>query len=162
MRLLLLILIFSLNCHSAPVNAESIFTQLDKLEHAVEITIGRLDSGLLMDDAVKEDFALMAGRQIEFALISLDAAHLLEEDYYHLALYLLARRYCYYDLAIELLEFEVKMAQIKEVKNWLREKIREVTALKSSSGAVIMSGVNFTISEEFASLKRVLRKAGAR
>lgn len=162
MRFLLLILILSLSWCSTLSAAESIFAQLDKLENAVEIAIGRLDSGLLMEGRVKEDFALMAGRQIEFALISLDAADLLEEDYYHLALYLLARRYCYYDLAIELLEFEVKMAQIKEVRNWLREKIREVIALKSASGAVNMSGVDLKIKEEFASLKRVLRKAGAR
>lgn len=139
------------------INAESVFSQLDKLEQAVTIANDRLESGIEQDTSQNADFAQIAGRQLEFALLSLDAGHLLVEDYYHFALYLIARQQANYVLAMELLEFEYKLAEFKALKNWLNKRILLMHSLQGPKAGI---DSKFTIRDEFASFRKMLKKLG--
>lgn len=155
--LLLPLMLASLLLISSALGAETVSAQLNKLEQAVGIASSRLESGISSDENGSSDFSLQAGRQLEFALLSIDAANLLEEDYYHFALYLLARQAGHYRLAVELLSFEYQLARFSPLKKWLKQRIDQLNALASSAGGV---DKNFSISAEFASFRKMLKKYG--
>lgn len=151
-----LLLLLILCC--CPVGAESIFAQLNKLEQAVTIAVSRLDSGIEQDISGNADFARSAGRHLELALLSLDSGHLLAEDYYHLALYVIARQQANYNLALEVLEFEYKLAEFKALKSWLNKRIFQIKTLKNSANQLDR---DFSIKSEFSSFRKMLKKNGA-
>ncbi|MDD3148067.1 MAG: hypothetical protein PHD82_12235 [Candidatus Riflebacteria bacterium] len=109
--------------------AESYRSQLQTLEKAVIISIERLESGIELESITGKNFSEKAGRQLEFALLSLDAGHLLQEDYYHFALYVVARHFKHYLSAIELLTYELEMTGQKALKNWLNRRIEQLQKL---------------------------------
>lgn len=147
---------------ASPLAAESVLKQVDTLEKAVLLAALRLDSETLITELSEKDFLSQAGRQVEFALINLEAGNLLEEDYYHLALYMIARNSAKLDQALELLQYELKFAELKAVKAWLTEKIREILLLKKAIAENRPIWDRFDISKEFSGFKKALLKSGAR
>lgn len=137
------------------LSAESVSDQLNTIEKAVNIAVARIESGLVSDSASGEDFLSMSGRQFELAVLSLSAGHLLEEDYYNLALYMMASHFKEYDAAIKVLEFEEKQNSHRALKKWLRAKIEFTRKMKSDE---LEYGLKkrFSIQDEFKSLKNTL------
>ena len=87
---LLLLFLFS-----QPAGADSVFSQLKTLEQAVNITLQRLESEIQLEPAsttVDIDFSQRAGQQLQMTLVGMGRESLLQEDYYNLCLYLLARK----------------------------------------------------------------------
>ncbi len=155
LSLLLLILL------SQPAGAGSVFSQLKILEQAVNITLNRLESDIQFDQPVPAtgpaavDFSQRAGRQLEMTLSGMGHESLLQEDYYHLCLYLLARKTCNYAAAIAPLEYEAGMAEMPQLRRWLRQRlslIHELAAGKKKEER------NFSIAGEFADLRRLFKE----
>lgn len=142
-----------------PAAAESVRTQLKTLETAVNITIDRLEYDIELEVSADGNFRETAGRQLQFSLLSLNAGHLLQEDYYHFALYLIARRFKQYQTAVELLNFEYEMTGLRALKNWLQQRIDLLQKLLRQPGS---ADGEFSIPGEFSSLRNLLKNFGLR
>ncbi len=147
---------------SSLLSAENIIQQLQTLEKAVNQCIDRLDSdisleciGGLTDTSGDDNFMTVAGRQLELSLLSMNAGHLLQEDYYHFSLYLIARHYKKYEAALELLRFEKKMAGFIPLQNWLQKLIDTVTNLQRTREA---EDHEFAVARDFQGLIALLKK----
>ncbi len=142
-------------CPVVSIFAESVSDQLKIIEKAVHIAVSRIESGLVAEPAPGEEFLAMSGRQFELAALSLSAAHLLEEDYYNLALFMMASHFKKYDAAIKVLEYEFKQTSHRGLKKWLSDKIESTRKNKSESVEMTIKKV-FSIEEEFRSLRKSL------
>lgn len=150
---LMLLLFFSLQA-----NAESVFSQLKTLEQAVNITLQRLESEIQLGPAsttVDIDFSQRAGQQLQMTLVGMGRESLLQEDYYNLCLYLLARKKCDYAAAIAPLEYEIGMAEIPQLRHWLQQRLALIREL---AGGKKPEERDFSIAGEFADLRRLLRQ----
>jgi len=150
-----LLLLFLFN---HPASAESVFSQLKTLEQAVNITLNRLESDIQLDPATGPatvDFAQRAGQQLQMTLVALGRESLLQEDYYHLCLYLLARKNRDYAAAIAPLEYEVNMAQIPQLRRWLQ---RRLSLMHEMASGKVPEEPGFSIADEFNDLRRLLRR----
>lgn len=158
LRLMTSIALVMLLLFSRQASAESVFSQLKILEQAVNITLQRLESEIQLEPAstaVDIDFSQRAGQQLQMTLVGLGRESLLQEDYYNLCLYLLARKTCNYSAAIEPLEYEIGMAEIPQLRHWLQQRlllIRELAVGKKQETR------DFSIAGEFADLRRLLRR----
>ncbi len=146
--------------------AENVVQQLRILEKAVNQCIERLDSDIYLENAgepsgtaSESGFLELTGRQLELSLLSLDAARLLQEDYYHFSLYLIARHYKKYEIALELLRFEKKMAEFVPLKNWLQKRIDTIICLQRTTPVV---DADFAIAKDFQGLIDLLKKYNIR
>ena len=143
---------------SRQAGAESVFSQLKILEQAVNITLQRLESDIQMEPAsatVDIDFSQRAGQQLQMTLVGLGRESLLQEDYYNLCLYLLARQARDYDAAIAPLEYEIGMAEIPQLRRWLQDRL---SLMHELAGGRKNEDSGFSIAGEFAGLRRLLRK----
>jgi len=150
---LLLLFLFS-----QPAGADSVFSQLKTLEQAVNITLQRLESEIQLEPAsttVDIDFSQRAGQQLQMTLVGMGRESLLQEDYYNLCLYLLARKKCDYAAAIAPLEYEIGMAEIPQLRRWLQQRLALIREL---AGGKKPEERDFSIAGEFADLRRLLRQ----
>ncbi|GEM_PF-1716850 len=148
---------------TAFLQAASIFSDLQILETAVMRTIDRLQSDAQIDPPENKsdsDFRQLAGRQLEFSLLSLGAENLLHEDYYNFSLYLIARSFNRPKLARELLVYETGMAEFAPLKRWLELRINAIdrTTNASITASTSVSCGSFSINDEFVDLKKLLKK----
>ena len=150
----ILIIFFLLLFGQFAAVAESVSRQLGNLKKAVSICIERLDSNALLPAGENQDFLTTAARQLEFALLSQGKPELLEEDYYNFALYLIARHYGKYGPAIELLEYEYRLAGFKALKNWLQNRIETLGKLQKAPCPI---DAGFSIENEFKSFCNMLK-----
>ena len=98
--------------------------ELSTLEKAAIMANNRLTQGILLTEIKNEkSFEEQAGKQIEFALISLNAENLLTEDWYDLALYCLARKHRYYSLALSILKKEYDIEKYPRLRRWIEKRI---------------------------------------
>lgn len=98
--------------------------ELSTLEEAAIIADNRLKQGIFLSEITDEkSFEKEAGKQIEFALISLNAENLLTEDWYDLALYCLARKHKYYTLAVSILKKEYEIEKFPRLRKWIQKRI---------------------------------------
>ena len=98
--------------------------ELSTLEKAAIMANNRLIQGILLTEIKNEkSFEEQAGKQIEFALISLNAENLLTEDWYDLALYCLARKHRYYSLALSILKKEYDIEKYPRLRRWIEKRI---------------------------------------
>ena len=157
-RSLAILLVFCV-LGTAFLQAANLYSELQILETAVMQTIDRLQSDVQIDspkDKSDAVFRQLAGRQLEFSLLSLGAENLLQEDYYHFSLYLIARSFNRPMLARELLIFETGMAEFDPLKKWLQLRINTIDHNLCASISVPFE--SFSISAEFADLKKLLKK----
>ncbi|GAB1351964.1 hypothetical protein MASR1M12_06950 [Erysipelotrichia bacterium] len=141
-----------------PAGAESVFSQLKTLEQAVNITLNRLESDIQIDPATGPaavDFAQRAGQQLQMTLVGLGRESLLQEDYYHLCLYLLARKTGNYTAALEPLDYEIKMAEMPKLRQWLQLRLSMMHELAAGK---VPEERDFSIAGEFSDLRRLLRR----
>ncbi len=158
-KLMCLCVLLAIYLSAAPPTAASVFSQLKTLETAVNLTLERLQSGIQFEISEPGDFRETAGQQLQLALLGLDAADLLQEDYYHLSLYLIARHFKQYAVALELLEFEFQAAEFRGLKNWLAQRIDQI---KKLAGQPASGKDELSVAEEFKSLRNLLKKHGIR
>lgn len=142
-------------CFSGVIYAESVIDQLRIIEKAVNMAVSRIETGFVADPE-PGDFKGLCGRQFELAVLSLSAEHLLEEDYYHLALYMMTTHFRLYDDAIEILELELDLARHRPVKKWLKTRIARLREVKKSGKPA--PAKQFSITEEFKSLRQTLTR----
>lgn len=122
--------------------------QLNILEKAALMADARLSQGLLIEEYKNEaEFEKQAGFQIEFALINLDSRDMLTEDWYDLALYCLARKHKYYDLALRVLKKEYEIEKYPSLSRWIKSRIKHI----EKPG---FSEENFSISEELRNFRK--------
>lgn len=122
--------------------------QLNTLEKATLMADSRLSQGLLIENFNSEaDFEKQAGFQIEFALINLESREMLTEDWFDLALYCLARKHKYYNLALKILKKEYEIEKYPKLSRWIMHNINllEKPGFKED---------NFNISEELHQFRR--------
>lgn len=107
-------------------SAFSLFAdELSTVEKAAILANNRLTQGILLTEIKDEkSFEEQAGKQIEFALISLNAENLLTEDWYDLALYCLARKHRYYGLALFILKKEYEIEKYPRLRKWIEQRIK--------------------------------------
>ena len=99
--------------------------ELSTIEKAAVIANNRLSQGLLLEEIKNQkSFEEQAGKQIEFALISLNSQELLTEDWFDLALYCLARKHKYYNLAISILKKEYEIEKYPRLRKWIQNRIQ--------------------------------------
>jgi hypothetical protein len=103
----------------------SIFAdELSTIEKAAVLANNRLSQGFFLTDIKDEkSFEEQAGKQIEFALISLNSQELLTEDWYDLLLYCLARKHKYYNLALSILKKEFEIEKYPRLRKWIKKRI---------------------------------------
>ena len=103
----------------------SIFAdELSTIEKAAFLANNRLTQGIFLTDIKDEkSFEEQAGKQIEFALISLNSQDLLTEDWYDLVLYCLARKHKYYNLALSILKKEYEIEKYPRLRKWIQKRI---------------------------------------
>ena len=103
----------------------SIFAdELSIIEKAAFLANNRLTQGIFLTDIKDEkSFEEQAGKQIEFALISLNSQDLLTEDWYDLVLYCLARKHKYYNLALSILKKEYEIEKYPRLRKWIQKRI---------------------------------------
>ena len=98
--------------------------ELSTVEKAAIMANNRLTQGILLTEIRDEkSFEEQAGKQIEFALISLKAENLLTEDWFDLALYCLARKHKYYNLALSILKKEYEIEKYPRLRKWIEKRI---------------------------------------
>lgn len=98
--------------------------ELSDVEKATILANNRLTQGIFLTDIKDEKtFELQAGKQIEFALISLNSQELLTEDWYDLSLYCLARKHKYYNLALSILKREYEIEKYPRLRKWIKKRI---------------------------------------
>ena len=113
-------LIVYILCSSFILSAD----ELSTVEKAAIMANNRLTQGILLTEIKDEkSFEEQAGKQIEFALISLNAENLLTEDWYDLALYCLARKHKYYNLALFILKKEYEIEKYPRLRKWIEKRI---------------------------------------
>jgi hypothetical protein len=140
-------------------SAASVISELRTLEDAVNLTISRLESGIGFDYGNDEDFCFAAGQQLQLSLLSLDAGHLLQEDYYNLSLYIVARSQRHYAFALELLQRELQAADFRFLQSWLKARIVELEKLAI---APEVADYQFSVAGEFSDLRHLLHKNGVK
>ena len=119
MKKILLLIVYIL-CSSFILSAD----ELSTVEKAAIMANNRLTQGILLTEIKDEkSFEEQAGKQIEFALISLNAENLLTEDWYDLALYCLARKHKYYNLALSILKKEYEIEKYPRLRKWIQKRI---------------------------------------
>ena len=119
MKKILLLIVYIL-CSSFILSAD----ELSTIEKAAIMANNRLTQGILLTEIKDEkSFEEQAGKQIEFALISLNAENLLTEDWYDLALYCLAREHKYYNLALFILKKEYEIEKYPRLRKWIQKRI---------------------------------------
>ncbi|MBQ2591711.1 MAG: hypothetical protein II567_00340 [Candidatus Riflebacteria bacterium] len=103
----------------------SIFAdELSIIEKAAFLANNRLTQGIFLTEIKDEkSFEEQAGKQIEFALISLNSQDLLTEDWYDLVLYCLARKHKYYNLALSILKKEYEIEKYPRLRKWIQKRI---------------------------------------
>lgn len=154
-----LLLVFGLLFWSASLVGASVFTDLKILEKAVNATVARLESEISIDEGNDENFYAIAARQLQLTLLSFDAGHLLREDYFNLSLYFIARQSRQYQLALELLQRELKQADARFLKEWLQAKITALEILLRDPDNTLDE---FSAAVEFSDLRSLLRKNNIR
>ena len=98
--------------------------ELSTVEKAAIIANNRITQGILLTEIKDEkSFEEQVGKQIEFALISLNAENILTEDWYDLALYCLARKHRYYNLALFILKKEYEIEKYPRLRKWIQKRI---------------------------------------
>ncbi|MBR4569828.1 MAG: hypothetical protein IKO19_04090 [Candidatus Riflebacteria bacterium] len=116
----ILLLIVYIICSSFILSAD----ELSTIEKAAIMANNRLTQGILLTEIKDEkSFEEQAGKQIEFALISLNAENLLTEDWYDLVLYCLARKHKYYNLALSILKKEYEIEKYPRLRKWIQKRI---------------------------------------
>lgn len=99
--------------------------ELHTIEKAANIVQNRLEQGLFFTPITDEQsFEEQAGKQIQFAIMSLNAHELLTEDWFDLLLYCIARKYRYYNLALRLLRKEYEMEEYPQLRRWINHRIK--------------------------------------
>lgn len=99
--------------------------ELHTIEKAANIVQSRLEQGLFFTPINDEQsFEEQVGKQIQFALMSLNAQELLTEDWFDLLLYCIARKYRYYNLALRLLKKEYEMEEFPQLRRWINHRIK--------------------------------------
>ena len=142
MKKLLTILLFILI--SSVLFADQLYT----LEKAILMADSRLAHGILIESYKSEaEFEKQAGTQIEFALINLDSRDMLTEDWYDLALYCLARKYKYYNLALRLLKKEYEIEKYPRLSRWIMSRVKLLEAPGYSEES-------FNVTEELRDFRR--------
>jgi len=143
-------------CLSLESAAETVIDQLRIVEKAVVTAVARIESGLLTEQSPGENFQEKCGRQFEFAMLNAAAGHLLEEDYYNLALYMMAAHFKQHLDAIKVLEYELNMARHRPVKKWLSSRIERLREIQKANNQT--PAKKFSIVEEFKSLRQSLTR----
>lgn len=144
--------------------AASVLRDLNQLELLVSHTIERLESGITLDQQPEPDFSRRAGLQFELSALAAGRPDLLEEDYYHLALSLIARHFAEYDLAHRLLQLELAAQKLDTTRHWLIKEISEIEKLQAATkeqtkSLLLPSRDHKMILQD---LKKTLAKAGVR
>ena len=98
--------------------------ELSLIEKASLLADSRLNQGIFLSEITDEkSFEEQAGKQIEFALISLNSQELLTEDWFNLILYCLARKHKYYNLALSILKKEYEIEKYHRLRKWIQKRI---------------------------------------
>lgn len=127
--LTILLMIFMFAITTYPVKA-SVHSDLKDLALVIEQAVDRLDSGIELTPVKSDEFLRQASLQFELAALAMNKKQLLEEDFYHLGLSLIARHFLHYDLAAELLQCELAKPDSMFIRDWLRKEIAELQNLE--------------------------------
>ncbi|EKD84197.1 MAG: hypothetical protein ACD_39C00187G0002 [uncultured bacterium] len=143
----------------------SILRDLTCLEQVIEQTIRRLESDIEFDSKSSDDLVSRASLQLELSALAAGRPDLLEEDYYHLALSLIAEHFGEYATACQLLRKEMKAQTLSAARDWLRKEITELeNILKVTSQE--QASQNLAPERDYQAtlldLKKTLARAGVR
>jgi len=157
----ILIILLSVGANNATA---SVLNDLDQLVKVIGHTIDRLESGITLDQPNESDFAEIAGLQLELSALAVGRADLLEEDYYRLALSLIARHFAKYDLASNLLKLELASQKLPAAKHWLLKEIADLDELIASSKKQSLSQLKPSCDYKLIlqDLKRIFARSGIR
>ncbi len=98
--------------------------ELNIIEKAINIAHNRLTQGLFVSEISNEkEFEEQAGKQIEFALISLNSRDLITDDWHSLCVYCLARKHKYFNLAISILKEAYNAENYPKLRKWIKKRI---------------------------------------
>ncbi len=154
------LLIFLGGTTFAAFAGESIIKQLQTLEKAVGVALKRIESQVMLDDHDQQDFTDADEGRIR--MISLNAGICGKKIslIFHCTL---CRHLQKYEQAKSILEYEIKMATVPQVKNWLQRRLQNLgNATNATASADISSQDRFSINEEFRDLVKTLKRAGVR
>lgn len=150
---------------SSIASAGSILRDLDCLELVIEQTIKRLESDIEFDHEPSGDLVSRAGRQLELSALATGRPELLEEDYYNLALSLIAGHFGDYTTACQLLRNELKIQTIDATSRWLRKEISKLEkriAETAQPQAQKSRTEDYNYKKILQDLKKTLFRAGVR
>jgi len=150
---------------SSAAFADSILRDLDRLELVIEQTIKRLESDIELDREPSSDLVSRVGRQFELSALAAGRADLLEEDYYNLALSLIAGHFGDYSTACQLLRDEMRLQTFRVAREWMRKEISKLEEMIAAAALPMPQGsrvADFYYKEILQDLKKTLIGAGVR
>lgn len=115
---------------SQALQASNLADCFKRFEKTVNIAINRINFILSADNTEAPNMNTLIIRHVELAAIANECICQNEEDFYNLAIYLVASHFGQTKLALEVLKHELEVTNYSPLERWLRLRVAELESDK--------------------------------